>query len=182
MKEITNSSLIHSLEPGAEPGFSVGRGTEHPEMEPPTYDFAKFPKKLRQIENIIGRRGCRDIPSLYLPMWTAMNPVGLEMLYCARCALTRLTNYRSAQSRIDHCAHIDLFILGWKDEETKHDQVVIEPQRKTNHPETVANKPTDFCATCLRDNSKRTNLINVGGHEIWTEVLRARYVSKRPGK
>ena len=146
-------------------------------MQLPTYDFAKFSKIFNQIENISGRKGGVNVNCNEL-----IHPVGLEMRHSAGRAPTALTIYRSAQSHIDHCAHIDLFILGWKDEETKPDQVVIESQRKTNHPETVANKPTDFCTTCLRDTSKRTNLINVGSHEMRTIVSHSQYVWERSGK
>ena len=40
---------------GADPGFPVERGVNPPGA--PTYDFAKFSKKLHEIEKILGRRG-----------------------------------------------------------------------------------------------------------------------------
>ena len=40
-----------------DPGFSVGGGAN---PRGPTYDFAKFPKELREIEKILVRRGAHD--------------------------------------------------------------------------------------------------------------------------
>ena len=41
---------------GADPGFPVEVGANIPGGAP-KYDFAKFSKKLHEIENILGRRG-----------------------------------------------------------------------------------------------------------------------------
>ena len=41
---------------GADPGFLVGGGA-NPPGGVPTYDFAKFRKKLHEIEKILGRGG-----------------------------------------------------------------------------------------------------------------------------
>ena len=40
--------------PGADPGFPLGGGANSPGETP--YDFAKFSKKLNEIEEIFGRR------------------------------------------------------------------------------------------------------------------------------
>ena len=41
---------------GADPGFPVGGGA-NPPGGAPTYDFAKFRKKLHEIEKILSRKG-----------------------------------------------------------------------------------------------------------------------------
>ena len=53
----------------ADPGFPVGRGHQ-PSRGVPTYDFAKFYKKLLEIEKILGhggRRGCPPKSATELP-------------------------------------------------------------------------------------------------------------------
>ena len=40
---------------GADPGFPVGGSANPPGA--PTYDFAKFSKKMHEIETILGRGG-----------------------------------------------------------------------------------------------------------------------------
>ena len=54
-------SLIQAQETfsGADPGFPVEGGANPPGWGP-TYAFAKFPEKLHEIENILGRRGPLD--------------------------------------------------------------------------------------------------------------------------
>ena len=47
----------------SDPGFPVGGGANHPGES--TYDFAKFSKKLHEIEKILGAR--REVPPYPLP-------------------------------------------------------------------------------------------------------------------
>ena len=49
---------------GVDPGFPVGGGA-NPPVGVPTYDFAKFCKKLHEIEKIFGHR---EVPPLNLPL------------------------------------------------------------------------------------------------------------------
>ena len=50
---------------GADPGFSVGGGTNPGGGGgSPTYDFAKISKKLHEIENILGRGGAPGAPGV----------------------------------------------------------------------------------------------------------------------
>ena len=48
--------------PGADPGFPVGVGADPPGRAP-TYDFAKFSKKMHGSEKILG---CRATALLFL--------------------------------------------------------------------------------------------------------------------
>ena len=68
-------------EAGADPGFSVGGGTNSPGGKP-TYDFAKFCQKLHEIEKILGRRGRRapGAPPLNPPLRSVLNIYGSRLL------------------------------------------------------------------------------------------------------
>ena len=55
-------------QPGADPGFPVGGGANPPGGgRTPTYDFAKFPKQLHEIEKILGHCQCQT--PLPMPMF-----------------------------------------------------------------------------------------------------------------
>ena len=47
---------------GADPGFPVGGGAEPTGDGAPTYDFAKFKKKLYEIEKSLGHGGVPERP------------------------------------------------------------------------------------------------------------------------
>ena len=82
-------SIINYQEAVADPGFPGGGGANSPGGGAPTYDFAKFPQKLHEIERIWTPGGVRPLqPPLDPPLLMMMSEPSLA---------------RSQKLAIQHC-------------------------------------------------------------------------------
>ena len=74
---------------GADPGFPVGLGA-NPRGGAPTYEFAKFCKKLHEIEKILGRRG--RAPLFVIVLW-----IKIEVTYFCINLTFKFKQYKKCQ-------------------------------------------------------------------------------------